>query len=74
VRAETIEIDARFHSGVPDLTELPSAYKPAATVVRQIEAFSLAVIVDYVDPYGCFMASDWLQPFREARRAKQVGN
>jgi tRNA-splicing ligase RtcB len=74
VQAETIGIDARFHSGVPDLTELPSAYKPAATVVRQIEAFGLAEIVDYVDPYGCIMAGDWLQPFREARRAKQTGN
>jgi len=35
---------------VPDLTELPSAYKPAATVVRQTEAFGLAELVDHVDP------------------------
>jgi hypothetical protein len=71
LRAETEGIDARFHSGVPDLTELPSAYKPAATVVRQIEAFGLAEIVDHVDPYGCIMAGDWLKPFREARRQRK---
>ncbi|MEM7509116.1 MAG: RtcB family protein [Pseudomonadota bacterium] len=68
---ETEGIDARFFSGVPDASELPSAYKPAATVVRQIEQFGLAEVVDYVDPYGCIMAGDWLKPFRERRRAKR---
>jgi RNA-splicing ligase RtcB len=74
LRDETRGIDARFHSGVPDLTELPSAYKPAATVVRQIEQFGLAEIADYVDPYGCIMAGDWFKSFREARLAKKAGN
>ncbi len=71
LRAETEGIDARFHSGEPDLTELPSAYKSADAVVRQIEAFGLAEVVDHVDPYGCIMAGDWLKPFREARRQRK---
>jgi len=74
LRAETAGIDARFHSGEPDHTELSSAYKSADTVVRQIEAFGLAEVVDHVDPYGCIMAGDWLKPFREARRAKKLEN
>ncbi|HUS56294.1 MAG TPA: hypothetical protein VMY41_20075 [Thermohalobaculum sp.] len=34
----------------------------------------LAETVDHVDPYGCIMAGDWLQPFREARRAAKAEN
>ena len=56
---ETKGIDARFFSGVTDITELPSAYKNAAAVRRQIEHYELAEIVDEVLPYGCIMAGDW---------------
>lgn len=56
---ETKGIDARFYSGVTDISELPSAYKSAAAVRRQIEGFGLAEVVDEVLPYGSIMAGDW---------------
>lgn len=65
--AETAGIDARFFCGNPDPTELPSGYKNADEVRRQIEHFGLAEIVDEVIPYGCIMAGDWEQdaPWRK---------
>ncbi len=56
---ETKGIDARFFSGVVDISELPSAYKTAAGVRADIERYGLAEIVDEVLPYGCIMAGDW---------------
>ncbi|MBK4215101.1 RtcB family protein [Paracoccus caeni] len=65
--AETAGIDARFFSGIPDPTELPSGYKNADEVRRQIERYDLAEVVDEVLPYGCIMAGDWEQeaPWRK---------
>lgn len=64
---ETKNIDARFFSGVTDISELPSAYKSAAAVRAQIAEFGLADVVDEVIPYGCIMAGDWEQnaPWRK---------
>jgi hypothetical protein len=69
---ETKGIDARFFSGVTDISELPSAYKNAASMRRQIEHFGLAEIVDEVLPYGCIMAGDWEAnaPWRKKRDAR----
>jgi tRNA-splicing ligase RtcB len=52
-------IDARFYCGKADLSELPQAYKNAASVVAQIEKYGLAELQDMVVPYGCIMAGDW---------------
>jgi tRNA-splicing ligase RtcB len=54
-------VDARWFSGKEDMSELPGAYKDAASVRRQIATFGLAEIVDEVLPYGCIMAGeiDW---------------
>lgn len=70
--AETAGIDARFFMGMTDISELPSAYKNAAAVRRQIEGFGLAEIVDEVIPYGCIMAGDWeaSAPWRRKREAR----
>lgn len=67
--AETQHIDARFFSGVPDISELPSAYKNAASVRRQIERYRLAEVVDEVIPHGSIMAGDWKSdaPWRKRR-------
>ncbi|MDB5525076.1 MAG: hypothetical protein JWM58_2839 [Rhizobium sp.] len=70
-------VDARFFSGVTDISELPSAYKSAANVRSQIEHYGLAEVVDEVIPYGCIMAGDWQQnaPWhrrREERRRAAV--
>ena len=56
---ETKGIDARFFCGIPDISELPSAYKNAAQVRRQIDQFGLAEVVDTIEPIGCIMAGDW---------------
>lgn len=56
---ETNGIDARFYSNNIDISELPSAYKNAEDVKRQISEFNLASIVDEIVPYGSIMAGDW---------------
>lgn len=43
---ETAGLDIRFLAGAVDPSELPSSYKKADTVVRQIERFGLAKIED----------------------------
>ena len=65
-------LDIRSYCGVPDLSELPSAYKSAAQVRRQIEQFGLAEVVDEIVPYGSIMAGDWERdaPWRKARQNK----
>jgi tRNA-splicing ligase RtcB len=56
---ETQGIDARFFFNEIDISELPSAYKNAEEIKRQIIDFKLARTVDEVQPYGCIMAGDW---------------
>ncbi|RYG91705.1 RtcB family protein [Loktanella sp. IMCC34160] len=72
LEAETKGLDVRFPAGGIDASELPSSYKNADNVVRQIGKFGLAEIVDYIDPYGCMMAGDvppfWLEKKRKGRR------
>lgn len=61
-------------TGTPQVRpELPSAYKNAAAVRRQIEHYGLAEVVDEVLPYGCIMAGDWQAdaPWRKKRQARQ---
>ena len=69
---ETAGLDARFYSGNIDVSELPSAYKPAETVRAQMEAFELAEMVDEIMPYGSIMAGDWERdaPWRKKAQAK----
>jgi tRNA-splicing ligase RtcB len=69
---ETQGIDARFFFNCIDVSELPSAYKDAEEVKRQIAEFGLARVVDEIRPYGCLMAGDWEHdaPWKQKRRAK----
>jgi tRNA-splicing ligase RtcB (3'-phosphate/5'-hydroxy nucleic acid ligase) len=62
-------IDARFYCGKPDLSELPQAYKNAASVRSQIATYGLGEVVDEVMPYGSIMAGDWEAnaPWRKPR-------
>ena len=66
--AETAGLDIRFHAGAVDASELPSSYKRAAAVTDQIRDYGLADVVDYIDPFGCIMAGDLPQPWRDRRR------
>ena len=59
---ETEGLDVRFYAGGIDVSELPSSYKRAESVVSQIKTYGLAEIEDYIDPYGCVMAGD-IPPF-----------
>lgn len=68
--AETAGLDIRFFENKIDISELPSSYKKADTVVAQIEKFGLAEIEDYIDPYGCIMAGE-MEPFW--KRKKKTG-
>lgn len=56
---ETKGLDVRFFSNHIDISELPSAYKNAEMVKRQMQEFGLGEVVDEIMPYGCIMAGDW---------------
>ncbi|KAA1246817.1 RtcB family protein [Aquimarina sp. RZ0] len=69
---ETKGLDIRFYSEEIDISELPSAYKNAATVRAQMQEFGLGNVIDEVIPYGCIMAGDFQinAPWRKKRRNK----
>jgi tRNA-splicing ligase RtcB (3'-phosphate/5'-hydroxy nucleic acid ligase) len=71
LRTETKGLDIRFHAGGIDASELPSGYKRADAVVRQIKDFGLADIVDYIDPYGCIMAGDVAPFWQKGKRMRR---
>jgi tRNA-splicing ligase RtcB (3'-phosphate/5'-hydroxy nucleic acid ligase) len=56
---ETKGLDIRFFSNHIDISELPSAYKNADMVQRQMQEFGLGEVLDEIMPYGCIMAGDW---------------
>jgi tRNA-splicing ligase RtcB (3'-phosphate/5'-hydroxy nucleic acid ligase) len=74
VAEQTRGIDARYFCGIPDVSELPGAYKNAATVRRQIGEYGLAEVVDTIEPVGNIMAGDWQQqaPWRTKRAGKRT--
>ncbi len=56
---ETEGLDIRFFSKNIDISELPSAYKNAESVKKQMKEFGLGEVVDEIIPYGSIMAGDW---------------
>jgi hypothetical protein len=70
VAEQTRGVDARFYCGIPDLSELPGAYKSAAAVRRQIAEYGLAEVVDTIEPVGSIMAGDWQRdaPWRKKKK------
>jgi len=73
VAEQTAGIDARFFCGIPDVSELPGAYKNAAAVRAQLAVFGLAEVVDTIEPVGCIMAGDWQRdmPWRRKKTARK---
>lgn len=55
---EVGHLDIRFFGGKPDITELPSAYKDAASIQEQMKKFRLGSVVDRILPYGSIMAGN----------------
>lgn len=76
LQEETHGIDMRFYCGKIDITELPSAYKPASAIISAMERFGLAEVTDRIDPYGSIMAGDWEQdaPWRKSRQKVDGAN
>lgn len=72
LKLETEGLDIRFFENRIDISELPSGYKDANSVVTQIDTYGLAEIEDYIDPYGCIMAGD-IEPFWKSRKEKRKG-
>jgi len=70
---ETEGLDVRFFSNEIDITELPTAYKNAATVREQMDEFGLGSVIDEVLPYGCIMAGDWQKnaPWKKRKRLRR---
>ena len=71
---ETVGLDVRFFSKEIDITELPSAYKNATAVRKQMDEFGLGTVTDEVMPYGCIMAGDWQKnaPWKLKKRKKML--
>ena len=69
---ETKGLDVRFFSNEIDISELPSAYKNAQNVRKQMEEFGLGEVIDEVSPYGCIMAGDWQKnaPWKKKKNRK----
>lgn len=72
-KEETEGLDIRFFSNEIDISELPSAYKNAEMVKKQMEEFGLGQIIDEIIPYGCIMAGDWEinAPWRKKNKIKK---
>ncbi|WP_206539835.1 RtcB family protein [Kordia zhangzhouensis] len=72
--AETKGLDVRFFSNEIDITELPSAYKNAATVRAQMEHFGLGEVIDEVMPFGCIMAGDVSKnaPWKRRKKKEEI--
>lgn len=70
---ETQGLDVRFYSKHADISELPSAYKNAESVKKQMKEFGLGEVVDEILPFGCIMAGDWRidAPWRKKNRKKK---
>ena len=67
---QVAHIDARFFNGVPDVSELPGAYKDATEVQRQINDYKLANVVDRILPLGTMMAGKQHQPWLDKKKKK----
>jgi tRNA-splicing ligase RtcB len=65
-------IDARFYSGDADITELPDAYKNADDMINQINKYSLAQIVEKIEPLGSMMAGEQYQPWLKKNKLSEV--
>ncbi len=70
---ETKGLDVRFYSDEIDITELPSAYKNAASVRGQMGEFGLGEVIDEVMPYGSIMAGNWQKnaPWKNRRKNRK---
>jgi RNA-splicing ligase RtcB len=64
------DIDVRFFCGNIDRSELPEAYKSAATVKAQIAKYGLANVYDEVLPGGSMMAGEFKNNYFKKKKVK----
>lgn len=72
IEHHTRNIDARWFSGQPDLSEIPIAYKDAEKIKKQIHDFNLATITAEIRPLGCLMAGQFKRSDEEELTPKQI--
>lgn len=72
IASETKGIDARFWTGRPDLSELPSAYKNADQIITEIKEHKLAEIRNHIRPLGSIMAGNDDRDWRSIKAAKKA--
>lgn len=58
IEKQTENLDIRWYSGKPDLSETGIAYKSAEKIKKQIKKYKLAEILGEIKPYGCIMAGE----------------
>jgi tRNA-splicing ligase RtcB (3'-phosphate/5'-hydroxy nucleic acid ligase) len=56
-------LDIRWYSGVPDVSESPTAYKNAEQVKQDIDKFKLGKVIQEITPLGCIMAGEFPKPW-----------
>ncbi len=67
-KEETKGLDIRFFSNKIDISELPSAYKSAESVKRQMKDFGLGEVIDEIMPYGCIMAGSQEERWKKNKK------
>jgi tRNA-splicing ligase RtcB (3'-phosphate/5'-hydroxy nucleic acid ligase) len=71
--AATPGLDIRWYQGTPDLSESPLGYKQASQVKALITRFGLATVVGEIQPLGCIMAGESVEPaWARTRRVKRA--
>jgi tRNA-splicing ligase RtcB len=79
IEHSTRDIDVRWYSGKPDVSETPLAYKDAAAVKAQIAEFGLAEVIAEIRPLGCIMAGESDRRWRDdeeltPKQIRQIGH
>lgn len=72
IEHHTRDIDARWFSGRPDLSEIPIAYKNPEEIKKQIRHFDLATIAAEIRPLGSLMAGKFTRSDEDDLTPKQI--
>lgn len=68
LEASTRNLDIRWASNKPDISESPLGYKNKEAIKQQLEQFELAEIISEISPKGCIMAGEFPTPRKEKKK------